>query len=121
MKNYLRNYEHQKRIMKELERELPDAMEGFNKIQRINAREGVLSVKTKELMAIAISISMHSKGCIVNHVKEALEAGASRQEIIETIGIAILLGGSPVVMSACKAFEALKEFMKERSPALLYG
>jgi len=50
-------------------------------------------------------------------VCDALSAGATEEEILETIGSAILMGGGPAVMYGCEAWEALKQFKKERASA----
>jgi alkylhydroperoxidase/carboxymuconolactone decarboxylase family protein YurZ len=44
------------------------------------------------------------------HVHDALEAGATRQEIAETVGVAVMMGGGPSVVYGCQALEALDEF-----------
>jgi AhpD family alkylhydroperoxidase len=54
-----------------------------------------LSAKTKELVALAISIVVHCEGCIAYYVHDAVEAGATRQELLETISVALLMGGGP--------------------------
>ena len=100
--------------------EVPDALAGFMNIERMNATAGILDQKTKELISLAIAITMRSRGCMTMHIKNAMDSGASREEIIETIGVAIMLGGSPAVMSGCKAYEALKALSKRKKPALLY-
>ena len=53
---------------------------------------------------------MRCDGCIAFHVKHALNAGASSEEIIETIGVAILMGGGPSVVYGCEALQVLKQF-----------
>ena len=57
--------------------------------------EGELDKSTKELMAIAISISIRCEDCIAYHVNNAISLGASRTEVIETINMAIEMGGGP--------------------------
>jgi AhpD family alkylhydroperoxidase len=64
----------------------------------------------KELIAIAISISAGCEGCISYHTHNALGAGATRQEILETIGVAILMGGGPSMIYGAEAMDALDQF-----------
>lgn len=54
--------------------------------------------KAKELMALSIAVCVRCDGCIAYHVHDALEAGASRDEIAEAIGVAVLMGGGPSVV-----------------------
>jgi AhpD family alkylhydroperoxidase len=77
--------------------------------------EGALTVKQKELIALGIAITIRCEGCIACHVKDALENGATREEIVETIGVSILMGGGPSIVYGEKAYQALDEFSKELS------
>jgi alkylhydroperoxidase/carboxymuconolactone decarboxylase family protein YurZ len=51
-------------------------------------------------------------GCIAFHVHGALKAGATRQEVLETIGVALMMGGGPASVYAAEAYEALGQFEK---------
>lgn len=59
---------------------------------------------------MGIAISVRCDGCIAFHVKDALSSGASSEEIMETIGVAIMMGGGPSVVYGCEAMEALSQF-----------
>jgi AhpD family alkylhydroperoxidase len=96
--------------MQILAKEHPDVMDSFMKLHKTSSKDGALSSKTKELMALSIGITVRCDGCIAFHVHDALEAGATHEEIVETIGIAILMGGGPSVVYGTKALQALKEF-----------
>jgi AhpD family alkylhydroperoxidase len=72
--------------------------------------EGALSTKVKELIALAIAITVRCDGCIAYHVHDARKAGATRQELVETIGVAVMMGGGPSVMYGAEALEALNQF-----------
>jgi len=89
---------------------LPDTMGSFNSLHKESLRDGALPGATKELMALAIGICTHCEGCIAVHVNEALEAGATRPEIEETIGVAIMMGGGPAVVYGAEALTALGQF-----------
>lgn len=97
--------------MGDLGADLPGHMQGFMTLHHAVATEGALDVKTKELMALAIGIAVRCAGCITCHVKDSLDAGATRAEIIEVIGVAIMMGGGPSVVYGAEAREALEEFL----------
>ncbi|MCF6148722.1 MAG: carboxymuconolactone decarboxylase family protein [Candidatus Kuenenia sp.] len=84
-------------------------MSGFTKLHQSTITEGALSKKFKELIALAIGITSRCEGCISIHIREALLAGASYQEIVETIGVAILMGGGPSMVYGAEALEALDQ------------
>jgi AhpD family alkylhydroperoxidase len=59
---------------------------------------------------LAVGISAHCDGCVAYDVHDALAAGASRGEIIETIGVAIMMSGGPALVYGCEAREAIDQF-----------
>lgn len=88
----------------------PDIMAGFSTLHKAAGTDGALDAKTKELMALAIGIVVRCDGCIAFHVHDALNAGATEDEIVDTIGVAIMMGGGPAVVYGSAALEALKQF-----------
>lgn len=88
----------------------PGVMGAFAKLHTESIAAGELSAKHKELIALAIGIAARCDGCVAYHVHDALRAGASRQEIVETIGVAIMMGGGPALVYGCDALEALDQF-----------
>lgn len=109
-KQHPENYEHLKILMGKLGAEIPGTMGSFGKLHKTAITDGALTPKIKELIALGIAITVRCDGCIAFHVHDALEAGATRAEITETIGVAVLMGGGPAVMYGCEALEALEQF-----------
>jgi AhpD family alkylhydroperoxidase len=108
--DYVIHREHLDDRLAELGRELPGPMSGFARLHRKAVEPGALDQKTKELMALAISIAVNCEGCIAYHMHDALTAGATRLEVLETIGVAILMGGGPTSIDAVHALDALEKF-----------
>jgi AhpD family alkylhydroperoxidase len=73
----------------------PKVFEHLNALADEAMKEGVLSTKVKELMAIALSIAAGCEPCIKIHTHRALQHRVSREEIAETIGVSMLLLGGP--------------------------
>ncbi len=94
----------------ELGTAVPDVMRGFGEMHRAAVADGELSHATKEMMALAIGIAARCDGCIALHVKAALKAGATRGQIHEAIGVAVLMGGGPASVYATEALAALDQF-----------
>ncbi len=109
-KRYPEYSEHLRGLVAKLAKELPGPMAGFGQLHKQAVADGVLSTKVKELIALAIGINVRCDGCISFHVRDSLRAGVSRQEIVETIGVAIFMGGGPSLMYGCEALEALEQF-----------
>ena len=109
-KKYPDYYQHLQSLMLKLGNELPGPLSGFGQLHRHAVAEGTLSTKIKELIALGIGIAARCDGCIAYHVHDALKAGATRKEIVETIGVAVLMGGGPATVYGAEAFEALNQF-----------
>lgn len=111
MKNdYPGYYEHLSGLMEKLGADAPTVMEGFSRMHEASVADGALSPKTKELIALAIGVSVRCDGCIAYHIHDALQAGATRAEIAEAIGVAVMMGGGPSVVYGSQALEALEQF-----------
>lgn len=103
-------YDQLQEQMERLQSELPGAMGGFHALHQGALADGALDGRVKELIALGIAISVRCDGCIAYHVHDALDAGATRDEIVETIGVAVMMGGGPSVVYGADARRALDEF-----------
>ena len=72
-------------------------------------KNGVLTTKQKEFIALGIAICAACDYCIAVHVKKCFEAGATREEIAETCGVAILMGGGPALTYSAFVMKAVEE------------
>lgn len=96
--------------MGELGEGAPQTMGSFRNLSQRATREGELDSKTKELIALAIGIAVRCDGCLAFHAKAAADEGATRQEVIETISVAVYMGGGPSVFYGAEALEAFDAF-----------
>jgi AhpD family alkylhydroperoxidase len=110
--DYIACREDLEKGLAQLGQELPGPMSGFARLHRKATAEGALSSRVKEMMALAISIVLGCEGCIAYHVHDAVGAGASRDELLETIGVAVLMGGGPASIHATQAMEAVNQFSR---------
>jgi AhpD family alkylhydroperoxidase len=103
--------------LKKLRKDIPDTMQGFSALAQAATRDGTLDRKTKELMALALGVAAHCDGCIGFHAEALAKLGATREEIEETLGMAVYMGGGPSLMYAADAIAAFEQFEKEPSVA----
>lgn len=96
--------------LKELRGGAPDVMKGFSAIAQAALKPNALDTKTKELIALAVGVALRCDDCIGFHVKAAIDQGATREELLETLGMAIYMGAGPSVMYASHAIEAFDQF-----------
>jgi AhpD family alkylhydroperoxidase len=101
-------------LMLRLGREIPGPLGGFANLHKAATASGLLDAKIKELIALAIAVAMRCESCIAYHVHDALKAGANHAEVLETLGVAVMMGGGPATMYACDALTALEQFESQR-------
>ncbi len=88
----------------------PEVMKAFSSLAQAALAEGALDPKTKELIALGISVAVRCDDCIAFHVKAAVDRGATREEVLETLGMAIYMGAGPAAMYASHALGAYTQF-----------
>ena len=117
--NYIELRQHLEDRLTQFGRELPGPMTGFARLRKKAVEDGALSAKVKEMMALAISIAAGCEGCIAYHVHDAIKAGAIRPELLETIGVGLMMGGGPGSIYAAHALDAVEQFLSvpESAPA----
>lgn len=111
--------------------EMKDSITDFQKTMRVLTKEAeetthnlktymdsvleerALETKTKELIALGTAITAGCKYCIALHVRNALSAGASREEILEAATVATMMGGNPALTYVTEVRKALEEFGSE--------
>lgn len=95
-----------------MRKEMPELMSGFSAIAQAATKEGALDRKSKELIAMALAVANHCEGCIGFHSQTLVKLKVTREELLETLGMAIYMGGGPSLMYAAEALEAFEEFSK---------
>lgn len=98
-------------MMSALSGHQPETMRHFKMFMGQVLKEGVLDTKTKELIAVGTAITARCKYCIALHVKKALDAGATKDELMETATVAMLMGGGPAMTYIVEVKKALDEFL----------
>lgn len=99
-------------LLRNLRGGAPDVMKAFASIAQAASASNALDAKTKELIALGIAVAVRCDDCIAFHVKAAVEQGATKEEVCETLGMAIYMGAGPSVMYASHALEAFAQFEK---------
>jgi AhpD family alkylhydroperoxidase len=75
--------------------QIPDAVHGFSGLFTKVMKDGALPTKEKELIALAIGVTQRCEPCIRLHVKKCLEAGATKEQVLEAASVAVMMGGGP--------------------------
>ncbi len=100
---------------RELRHAIPQVYSGYRQLHDSALAPGVLDVRTKELIALAIAVSKECDGCIAAHAHAAVEHGATPTEAAEAIGVTFLMNGGPGTVYGARAFDAFCEFYAEHA------
>ena len=98
-----------------LRKGIPDVMQGFNAMAGAAGKAGALDAKTKELIAMALSVAARCDPCVGYHAKALVKLGATRAELDEMLGMCVYMGGGPSLMYAAEAIAAYEEFGGEKA------
>jgi AhpD family alkylhydroperoxidase len=92
----------------QIKKELPQLANAFNAFFMQVMKDGALTGKTKELIALGIALAQRCEPCIQIHVKKCLAAGCTKEEILEGAGVAVVMQGGPAYTHLPTVLEALK-------------
>jgi AhpD family alkylhydroperoxidase len=93
----------------ELRALIPDTLQAFGGLSRAAQTPGALDRKVKELIALAIAVTVRCDACVAYHARAAARAGATRQEVAEALGVAVQMGGGPALNYGAEALGAFDE------------
>jgi len=88
---------------------IPETSRAFGALGKAVKQGGVLDYKTKEFIALGISVADRCEPCISLHIEALIKIGASREEVADVLGMCIQMGGGPSMMYAAKALECFDE------------
>ena len=87
----------------------PDVVKGYRAISDAGAKTVQLSAKTRELIALAVAVSLRCDGCIAVYTDAALKHGATKEEIIEALGVAIGMNAGATLVYSARVMDAFQE------------
>lgn len=109
-KNYIEITQEISSGIKTLRKDIPDVMQGFSALAGAATKDGALTKKMKELVALGIAISTRCDGCIGFHTEALIKLGTTKAEFEEVLGLAVYMGGGPSLMYAGDAMTAWAQF-----------
>jgi AhpD family alkylhydroperoxidase len=88
----------------------PDTLAGYQTLSKAGQKTGHLDAKTRELIALAVSVTSRCDGCITVHTSEALKHGATREEIAEALGVAVALNAGAAMVYSARVMDAVSAY-----------
>jgi AhpD family alkylhydroperoxidase len=98
------------KALKNLSEDSPDFLNSFGKMIAEAEKGGVVPEKVKHMTLVALALVVRCHFCIAFHVKDAIEAGATKKELVEIADLAIMMGGGPVATYMKYFYDAIEEF-----------
>src|SRR5438552_2684979 len=100
-------YENNAAAMRPVRASMPDLIKGFSGLHQAAMKPGALTGLEKELMALAIALAVRCENCIYAHVQAAVNTGATREQVLEAAGVAVMMQGGPTYTYLPRVIEAL--------------
>ena len=89
---------------------MPEVAKGFAELAKAAIEPRALDSKTKELIALAVGITARCDGCLAYHARAAARFGATREEVLDVIGVSVYMGGGPSMIYGAEALAAFDGF-----------
>jgi AhpD family alkylhydroperoxidase len=86
----------------------PDTLNGYQALSGAGTKTGQLDAKTRELIAIAVAVTVRCDGCITVHSQAAVKEGASDDEIAEALGVAVAVNAGAALVYSGRALDAVE-------------
>jgi len=117
MTNAQKHYDEWPHAIARMKEAVPEVGRAFGGMfQRLMA-DGALSVREKELIALAIGMALRCEPCIYAHLEKALGSGATREQVLEVAGVVVMMQGGPGYVYVPKLVEALAEIERRKGAA----
>jgi AhpD family alkylhydroperoxidase len=85
----------------------PGTVKGYAGLSTAGQASNLLGPKMRELIALAVAVTVRCDGCIAVHTEAALKAGASREEIAEALGVAVAVNAGAAVVYSTRTLDAV--------------
>lgn len=112
MESQLQYYTETAKSRDEFDQGLPKAMSAYTAFRKEVYKDGALSHKTKRLIALALGLQSGCVRCTIGQTRDAVEADATKAEVLEAVAVAVVMGGTAVSAETWRVVEVLKEMGK---------
>ena len=84
----------------------PDLVKAYASLHHANAKSAHLDAKTRELIALGVAVTLRCDGCINAHTDAAIAAGATKEEIIDALGVAVMVNAGATMVYSARTIDA---------------
>jgi AhpD family alkylhydroperoxidase len=94
----------------------PDTARGYQALSGAGQKADLLGAKTRELISLAVAVTLRCDGCITVHTAEALKHGATREEIAEALGVAVAMNAGATMVYSARTMDAVAAYQADSKP-----
>ncbi len=103
-------YRHQLMLrIGEIAKLSPDTVKGYQALSAAGQKTNLLGPKTRELISLAVAVTVRCDGCITVHAEAAARHGASREEIAEALGVATAVNAGAALVYSSRVLDAYEQ------------
>jgi AhpD family alkylhydroperoxidase len=94
----------------------PDTVKGYVELSSAGQKKDLLGAKTRELIALAVAVTVRCDGCITVHTEAALRHGATSEEIAEALGVAVAVNAGAALVYSTRVMDAVRQSSPAATP-----
>ena len=106
--NAASHYENWPSTMKAMKDSAPNIGVAFGGMFQKLMSDGALSVREKELIALAIGMAVRCEPCVYAHAEKAVKSGATREQLLEMAGVVVVMQGGPGYVHVPELLDAME-------------
>ena len=96
--------------VKEMGQLSPETVNGYVALSSAGQKKDLLGAKIRELIALAVAVTLRCDGCIAVHTAAATRHGATKEEIAESLGVAVSVNAGAALVYSTRVMDAVKEY-----------
>ena len=101
--------------VKDLGQLSPDTIKGYIELSAAGQKKNLLGAKTRELIALAVAVTLRCDGCITVHTEAAIKNDATKEEIAEALGVATTVNAGAALVYSARVMDTFKEYPRAAS------
>lgn len=92
--------------VREMSAATPEMVKAYAGLHHANSKSQHLDAKTRELIGMAVAVALRCDGCINAHTEAAVKAGVTKEEMMEALGVAIMIGAGAAMVYSARSIDA---------------
>ncbi len=92
--------------VKEMSATNPEIVKAYSAFHHANAKSTHLDARTRELIALGVAVTLRCDGCINAHVEAAIKAGATKDDIVDALGVATMVNAGAALVYSARTIDA---------------